>query len=602
MQNLQEAINKVRELGIEVNKKGFMLCQFHTENTPSARLWFNSHHNQVEYHCFGCGVSYKFENFYKLITDEEYKQHAEAKRAPNTSRSSVHMSLDLLSSRLNAYFIALLDDNMYDPEFARTITMAKAAAEYLEGRGLNNEDIERYEIGFVTRAEAVKMEQFNGAGWIKDSSRSCFLTFPVLNANGDVVSMQLEDFMNRGKGENTKFNLRGSLPLWYSEPPTVESKEREEWIITEGIHDAISMSKAGIKAIAMLGQPSKRQIEELKEFKHLTLALDNDKTGERFTRELSKELYPYSTMRKVNYPEGIKDPNELLQKQGVQDLARLADEAQEVELFPLYIESISEINQWNERIKRQAIPIPEEFEFLNEYLEDGILPGLYALAGTPGVGKTTMLNQLCDALGKEEVSTFYLLSEEPAGRLAQRSRIKEGLNSIIELKKYQPKTLMYRRVVEMNPEYTARDLEDIMRGVKLRTRGNVPPVLVVDSLQALRLDKDTEKFADARTKTRMKVEYLSNVAKNLEVPVIFTSFMAREYYKKDATRPTMQVFKESGDIEYLIDVGLCLWTRLDEMQEDIQKVELYFLKNRFGKCGNTPITFMKRECRFTVNQ
>jgi len=45
VQNLQEAINKIRETGIEVSNDGFMLCCFHNEQKPLARLWYNSYHN-----------------------------------------------------------------------------------------------------------------------------------------------------------------------------------------------------------------------------------------------------------------------------------------------------------------------------------------------------------------------------------------------------------------------------------------------------------------------------------------------------------------------------------------------------------------------------
>lgn len=586
MQNLQEAISKVRETGVEVTDDGFMLCSFHSEQKPSARLWYNSYHNQVEYHCFGCGVSYKFETFYKMITDSEYKQ--------KETKKQNDIDLNLLSSRLNAYFISLLKDNLL--EDGQVVSYAKTGKEYLEGRGLDLEAIKKYSIGFIMQADAQKL--FKENGWAKDTSKYCFLTFPIRNEEGKIVTMQFEDFVNRGK-DNTKFNLRGTLPLWYSQTPNEESRDNEEWVVCEGIYDAISFDLTGIKAIALLGQPSKKQIEELKEFKHLLFALDNDETGKRYKQELAKELYPFSTLREVIYPE--KDPNQLLQKQGMDGIIGLIEKAEDIDLFPPLVDVIDVMIEKHTRLIKQAIPIPKEFNFLNQFLKNGLLPGLYGLAGIPGAGKTTILNQLADALAKEEIPTVYFLTEEPSFRLIQRSYKKEGLNSMRELKANQPKILEFRRIFEMTPEYTAENLKDILQGIKnkLEVEGKHYPVFVIDSLQALRLGKEAERFGDIRAKTILKTEYLSHIARDLEIPVIFTSFMAREYYSKNSPKPTMQVFKEAGDIEYLIDVGLCLWVESEEkLKIDEPEVKLFFVKNRFGSYGDTRLKLIKNECRF----
>ncbi len=63
----------------------------------------------------------------------------------------------------------------------------------------------------------------------------------------------------------------------------------------------------------------------------------------------------------------------------------------------------------------------------------------------------------------------------------------------------------------------------------------------------------------------------------------------------------MAVFKESGDIEYLIDVGMSLWVEKEEdLREPEPNVELYFVKNRFGKWGKVDpgLKLIKKECRF----
>lgn len=595
MRNLQEAIDKIRETGTEVRNNGFMLCYFHDEQKPSARLWHNSYHSQIEYHCFSCGVSYKFETFYKAITNKEYKQKIR-ERIP-------YIDLNLLSSRLNAYFLTLLDREFEDPRYGEVRSFTKEAKRYLKERGLDIEAIKKYEIGFVMRADTEKLEGIKDNGWTKDKSRYCFLTFPIRNQKGNIVTTQFEDFMNKDKRDDTKLNLRGKpLSLWCSQTPNQENKENEEWVVCEAIYDAISFDLAGVKAIALLGQPSTKQIEELKEFKHLLLALDNDEGGKRTKNRLAKELYPIVALREVTYPEGIKDPNELLQKKGIDGIMGLMEKAQAIDLFPPLIDTIDVMIKDYLKLKEQAIQIPEEFSFFKKFLPNGLLPGLYALAGIPGIGKTTILNQLADSLAKNKIPTIYFLTEEPAYRLIMRTTKKEGLEHMQELKANQFNILLYRRIFEMIPDYIAEKLKDIIQGIKfgLEMEGKHYPVFILDSLQALRLSKENERL-DIRAKSILKTELLSHIARDLSIPVLFTSFMAREYYpgKKSKNKPTMAIFKESGDIEYLIDAGMCLWVKKEgDLEENEPEVELHFVKNRFGKQGKEDLIFKKSECRF----
>ena len=42
--------------GVPINNRGFALCPFHQENTPSFKVYDNSN-NSNSFHCFGCGES-----------------------------------------------------------------------------------------------------------------------------------------------------------------------------------------------------------------------------------------------------------------------------------------------------------------------------------------------------------------------------------------------------------------------------------------------------------------------------------------------------------------------------------------------------------------
>lgn len=599
MKNLHEAIQKTRETGRQVDNKGKMLCPFHNERKPSAHLWSNPHHNyQIEFHCFGCGKSMKFETFYKALTDKEYRQK-------EFRREDLHVDLDLLSSRTHLQFLRLLEDEEFGNSYPEEANSARTALGYLEKRGFSIETVKSHQIGFIMREQAENQNGVRDTSWVRNKKRYCFLTFPVRNQKGKVYTMQFEDFPNRERRDDTKLNLKGRpLSLWYSQTPDSESKKNEEWVVCESIYDALSFSVVGVKAIATLGPPSDKKIEELTEFKHLLLALDNDEGGKGAKNKFAKKLYFHTgSLKEVVYPEGVKDPNELLQREGSEGIMSLLEKARDVDLFPPLIDTIDVMVEDYNRLLEEAIAIPQEFYFLKEegFLKEGLVPGLYALAGIPGVGKTTLLNQLADSLAKIGIPTVYFLTEEPAYRLLQRTVKKEGLEHMTQIKDNQPDILSYRRVFEMLPEYTAEELKDILQGIKLKLKaeGEHHPVFILDSLQALRLSKENEKL-DIREKSILKTELLSHIARDLMIPVIFTSFIPRRRYPGENNKKlTVAIFKESGDIEYLIDVGMCLWVeKQEDLKEDIFQVSLSFLKNRFGRWGSVGLRLIKEECRF----
>lgn len=593
MQDLREAIQKTQAArgDLQVSNNGQMLCPFHADRNPSGGLYPNhSHAEQVEFHCFSCGKSMKFESFYQAITDKEYKSKEQPRKAAS-------VDLNMFASKCSAYFLALVNST-YKDEGAKPC--AGKALEYLASRDINQEDIEKHQIGFIMRKDAGEQAELEGSAWAKDKARECFIVYPVRNESGEVINAQLEDFLNRGKGLNTKLNLAGrKVALWYSQPPTEENKQGL-WYVSEGIQDALAISKLDVRTIALLGEPSKEQIDKLKEFKSLVLALDNDEGGKKQKAKLAKELYPCADLWEFPLPEGIKDPSQLLKERGVQGLMKAQGEADRLDPFPPLIEEIDGIIEGFLKLKEQAVPIPGEFDFLREFLPDGLVPALYALAGVPEAGKTTLLNQLADALAKDGIPTFYFHTEEPKYRLLSRTVKKEGAQGIRELVNIAPAILKNRRIFEMTPEYTADKLAEIIQGIMLRLRkqGKDKLVFIIDSLHAMRLSKENER-GDIREKAILKTEMLSHIARDLQIPVIFTSFMPRASYKET---PTIGIFKESGDIEYLVDVAMCLWSEKEiETWDKEPPLTLSFVKNRFGRSGGTAragLKLIREQCKF----
>ncbi|MBC7320540.1 toprim domain-containing protein [bacterium] len=573
MTDLALAIEKVKKLGINIDRNGRMLCPFHNDHNPSAYIYYNRYHEQVEFHCFGCGKSYSFEHFLELIDGESKKEDTKS------------YDFNFIADRLNKNFLAILSGAGEEKEKR----LAQSGLKYLSERGFGLEEIETFKIGFCLREDLLSVKEFNNNSWCYDENRLAFLVFPIRNREGKVVSFQFEDFLNRGKLEVTKLNLTGrkrSLAYFGEYSPN------KPYFITEAIYDALSLLKTRdiftFGVVSLLGSPSEEQIKELIELaktNDVILALDNDESGRKMEEKLLKELVlinPY--IRAVRLPDGIKDLNELLLREGQLGIEDAILFTKKVTPFGNIRERVPQILEKFRMAKENAFPIPEQLSYLREFFKDGLLPGLYGVAGIPGVGKTTWLNILCDELAKIGYKSIYFLTEEPEYRLLLRTIKREGLKNFEEL--ISQDWIENRITFELTPEYTAETLEGIISGI-IEREGKA--IFIMDSLHALQMNNSL----DTREKTILKTELLAHISRDLLIPVFFTSFIPKSLYKE---KPNIGAFKEAGEIEYLIDVGIVLWRDLEEKKDDKIPVSLHIVKNRFGKTGEARLVFETLAC------
>lgn len=572
---VKEAIEKTRKLGLKVSDNGQMLCPFHDDHNPSAYIYYNQYHNQVEFHCFGCGKSMTIETFLKEIGGSQPKQ----KREKPADMSK------FMAERLNKNFLAILRERGETEE----AELGLKAFEYLQSRGFGLDEINAFQIGFCLRRDLEGVLEEN---WVRDERRKAFLSFPIKDREGNIISLQFEDFLNRGILSNTKLNLSGKRPLAF----VSKHKSDIPIFVCEAFYDALSIEKLRDKydfvTVALLGTPSKEQIKELKELaktNQIILALDNDKTGIETKRNLIRELIisnPY--IYGIRLPEGIKDLNECLQKKGEDGIEDIVLSFQKETPIGNLQETIPIILERYKTAKENALRIPRSLKYLEDFLGDGILPGLYAVAGMPGIGKTTWLNILCDELAKEGNKSFYFLTEEPNYRLILRTVKREGGKGLEDIAKLD--WIKNRFVLELTTEYRAEVINELMPSLmEIEEKG----ILIIDSLHALQVENSK---LDLREKTIFKLEILSHIARDLLIPVFFTSFIPKsEYISKE--QPNLGVFKEAGEIEYLIDVGIVLWGKPDELRnEEKKEIKLSFVKNRFGKTGDKTLIFDTAKC------
>ncbi len=137
------------------------LCPFHKEKTPS----FSVHATRQFYHCFGCGVSgdvFTFVQKIENITFPEAIRAVAQKMGVSLPKQTFSSEAEAKDARLRTVLLEIheracgfFQECLRRPEGAR-------AREYLAGRGLNEDTIKQFRIGFAPDSGFVLRDRLKG--------------------------------------------------------------------------------------------------------------------------------------------------------------------------------------------------------------------------------------------------------------------------------------------------------------------------------------------------------------------------------------------------------------------------------------------------------
>jgi DNA primase len=318
------------------------LCPFHDERTPS----FGIDPAQKVYYCFGCqasgdvftfvqeteGVDFKgalelLAERYGVELQREEEDPKEAERRRRRERL-----LELLS-RTAAYY----ERYLWESE------EAAKAREYLLGRGLGEEILREFRVGYAPSAwDRVLTASRRGGfserelydtglaqrskenGRVYDRFRSRIM-FPLADVRGRVLGFGARAMREeqRPKYLNTSDNdiYHKGLQLYGADLARAHATKAGEVVVCEGYTDVIALHQAGIRnAVGLMGTAlTAEQVGELARMAQtVLLALDADSAGQeamlkafRLANKRNLEL------RVVMLPQGA-DPAELIQRDGAE--------------------------------------------------------------------------------------------------------------------------------------------------------------------------------------------------------------------------------------------------------------------------------------------
>ena len=196
---------------------------------------------------------------------------------------------------------------------------------------------------------------------------------------------------------------------------------------------------------------------------------------------------------------------------------------------------------------------PIEPDEVARVLGGGLVPGsLLLLGGAPGVGKSTLLTQICGQLAARGEKVVYLSAEESAGQVRGRA---ERLGAAGD------GFLLVEQPV----------LERVLPGLY----DDPPSLLVVDSIQTV-ISEDLDATPGLVSQIRTCGSLLADFARTTGCAVVLVGHVTKE---GDLAGPRV--------LEHLVDTVLYF-----EPQEDASVRMVRAFKNRFGRTGELAVLEM----------
>ena len=430
---------------VQLKKRGrnyLGLCPFHSEKEPSFTV---SPEKQI-FHCFGCKkggdifafwMAYHGTSFleavkdlaerYNIVFDDTYLSSREKEIARR------RQLLFEVNERAAEYFCNTLAHN----------SIGEVARRYLSKRGISDELIEDYRLGYspeswngltkyldkagldlsVAASSGLLVAKKSGGYYDRFRGR---IIFPIMNAKGQVVG-----FGGRALGdEMPKYLNTPESPIFHkgdvlyglhiSYKPI---REAGRAVVVEGYMDLLALKGKGIsEVVATLGTAlTEQHVRRLKGYtSEIVVVFDSDEAGKKAVLNSLPIFINQGLMGKaVVLPDG-HDPDSFVNQKGPQEFIRLLDSAYSMFDFYLY------------KIRTTGQAVEQQVNILKEMLPSLAQLKSYAM-------RAAYIRRLSEALGISEDSLWEELraiqKKGPRGKAAG-IRFDEKISSLKMAKRY----------------------------------------------------------------------------------------------------------------------------------------------------------------------
>jgi len=398
IESLKNSVDIVDVIGsyIELRKAGANYkanCPFHGEKTPSFVV---SPSKQI-YHCFGCGVGGDSIKFVMELEKLSYPEAIEKLASMNnfslsyTKGSSDYSDAKRVLEAVGHWYVKNLNHN-------------ETAMKYLLDRGVSQNSIETFEIGYVPSggevmqflqrsllplpkaAEAgIIAQNENGSGYYARLVER--ITFPIYSTSGSLVGFGGRTITNHpAKYINSpQTKLFNKSRLLYGYHLAKESiYKNKKIIVCEGYMDVVMFHQAGFKE-AVAGMGTALTAEHLpllrKGDPKVILAYDGDKAGVAAALKAAQMLSVGGFDGGVVLFPGGQDPADLIAKGESETVAKLLRNAKP--LIPFVLEMIVSLYNLNDpRAKEAAFGAVKQYlDTLSQIIKDAYIPMAATIIG-----------------------------------------------------------------------------------------------------------------------------------------------------------------------------------------------------------------------------
>jgi len=383
---------------IEIKKAGANFkanCPFHGEKTPSFVI---SPSKQI-YHCFGCSVGGDAIQFVKEYEKINYPEALEK------IASMMNFSLDYDKGSSNHNETRRLLEQVQE-WYSKNLDYNNTAKNYLQQRGINQQSIEHFGIGYVgashelmnflssgflplpkaEEAGVVAQRERGGGFYARLTER---ITFPIYSASGAIVGFGGRTITNHPakyiNSPQTKLFNKSQLLYGYAKAKEHIYRNRK-LIVCEGYLDVIMFHQAGFKeAVATLGTAlTQEHLPILRKGEpKIILAYDGDKAGVAAALKAATMLtHGGFDGSVVLFPHG-SDPADMIALGKVQEVANLLRDEQP--LIPFVIEMMAKAHDLhNPREKEVAFGVIKGYlDQLSPIIREAYIPNASTILGVP---------------------------------------------------------------------------------------------------------------------------------------------------------------------------------------------------------------------------
>jgi len=345
------------------------LCPFHAEKTPS---FFVSPTRQI-WHCFGCSEGGDIFKFVMKIEGVEFGDALRilAQKAGVELKPKSKEWKKLKTERQKLYDICEFAAKFFEAQLQKS-SSGKLAKDYLINRGLTEETIKKWRLGFApdtwhglsdflvgkgyTREEivnaglAIKKESTDNAMEENKKNQETYdrfrgrIMFPIFDLNSLVIGFGGRVFGKTAQDPNAAKYINTPNTLLYDKSKVlygldkakIEIRKKDFCILVEGYMDVLMSHQAGFEnTVAASGTAlTPYQLNILKRYSdNLVLGFDMDIAGNKATERGIDLAQKFGFKIKIALMPHDKDPADVLSRLGKDEWQKIIDQSKSIMEF-----------------------------------------------------------------------------------------------------------------------------------------------------------------------------------------------------------------------------------------------------------------------------